>query len=136
MTTVLDSIIAGVREDLARREAKVSLDQLKERASRIPGALNAEAALRGGDHRSVTIIAECKRRSPSKGALAAIADPAALAEAYEAGGAAAISVLTEERRFDGTLADLDAALEALNRRRQAAFVQAVDALGVGAEHFP
>ncbi len=108
MTTVLDSIIAGVREDLAQREAKVSFDQLKERASRIPGALNAEAALRGGDHRSVTIIAECKRRSPSKGSLAAIADPAALAGAYEAGGAAAISVLTEERRFGGTLADLDA----------------------------
>ena len=108
MTTVLESIIAGVREDLALREAKVSLDQLKERASRIPGALNAEAALRGGEHRSVTIIAECKRSSPSKGPLAAIADPAELAASYEAGGAAAISVLTEERRFDGSLDDLDA----------------------------
>ncbi|WP_188043927.1 indole-3-glycerol phosphate synthase TrpC [Changpingibacter yushuensis] len=106
--SVLDDIIVGVREDLARREAKVSLDQLKERASRIPGALNAEAALRGaGEHRSVTIIAECKRSSPSKGALAEIPDPAVLASAYELGGAAAISVLTEERRFKGSLADLD-----------------------------
>ena len=54
----------------------------------------------------VAVIAEVKRSSPSKGALAAIADPAALAAEYEAGGAAAISVLTEERRFSGTLDDL------------------------------
>lgn len=106
--TVLDDIIAGVREDLAQREAAVSLDQLKERASRIPGALNAEAALRDGEHRSVKIIAECKRSSPSKGALAKIPDPAELAHAYERGGAATISVLTEQRRFSGSLADLDA----------------------------
>jgi indole-3-glycerol phosphate synthase len=54
------------------------------------------------------VIAEVKRSSPSKGALAAIADPAGLAADYEAGGAAVISVLTEQRRFGGTLADLDA----------------------------
>jgi indole-3-glycerol phosphate synthase len=56
----------------------------------------------------VSVIAEVKRSSPSKGALAAIADPAGLAADYEAGGAAVISVLTEQRRFGGTLADLDA----------------------------
>ena len=54
------------------------------------------------------MIAEVKRSSPSKGALATIKDPAALAAEYEKGGAAVISVLTEERRFDGSLADLDA----------------------------
>lgn len=112
--TVLDDIIAGVREDLAEREAKVSLDQLKERASRVPGALNAEAALRGGDHRSVQIISEVKRKSPSKGALADIPDPAYLAEQYEAGGAAVVSVLTEERRFGGSLADLVAVRSRVN----------------------
>lgn len=106
--TVLDDILVGVRKDLALRQEKVSLDQLKERASRIPGALNAEAFLRQEDSRSVRIIAECKRRSPSKGPLAQIPDPAALAQIYQEGGAAAISVLTEERRFSGTLADLDA----------------------------
>ena len=53
------------------------------------------------------VIAEVKRSSPSKGALAAIADPAGLAADYEAGGATVISVLTERRRFGGSLGDLD-----------------------------
>ncbi len=106
--TVLDGIVAGVREDLAAREKRTSLDELKLRAERIPGALGAEAYLRPSKHRLVSIISECKRRSPSKGVLAEIPDPALLAEMYEAGGAAAISVLTEERRFGGSLDDLDA----------------------------
>jgi indole-3-glycerol phosphate synthase len=62
----------------------------------------------------VQVIAEVKRSSPSKGALAEITDPAALARDYEAGGASVISVLTEERRFGGTLADLDAVRQAVD----------------------
>ncbi|HLV05496.1 indole-3-glycerol phosphate synthase TrpC [uncultured Georgenia sp.] len=107
MTTVLEEIIAGVREDLAEREAQVPLDVLKERAQQQPGAKDAVAALRGGAD-AVTIIAEVKRSSPSKGALADIADPAGLAVDYEAGGASAVSVLTERRRFGGSLEDLAA----------------------------
>ncbi|WP_225797846.1 indole-3-glycerol phosphate synthase TrpC [Streptomyces aculeolatus] len=103
--SVLDEIIDGVREDLAERQARVGLDELKERAARAPRARDGVAALRGD---SVTVICEVKRSSPSKGALAAIADPAALAADYEAGGAAVISVLTEQRRFGGSLADLEA----------------------------
>ena len=103
--SVLDEIIDGVREDLAERQARVGLDELKERAARAPEARDGVAALRGD---SVTVICEVKRSSPSKGALAAIADPAALAADYEAGGAAVISVLTEQRRFGGSLADLEA----------------------------
>lgn len=103
--TVLDSIIAGVREDLAAREQACSMDALKERASRLPGARDARQILAG---KEVAVIAEVKRSSPSKGELAEISDPAALATEYEAGGAACISVLTENRRFGGSLADLDA----------------------------
>ncbi|RMI43533.1 indole-3-glycerol phosphate synthase TrpC [Streptomyces triticirhizae] len=101
--SVLDEIIEGVRVDLAERQARVSLDQLKERAAAAPPAKDGVAALKGD---SVTVICEVKRSSPSKGALAAIADPAGLAADYEAGGAAAISVLTERRRFGGSLDDL------------------------------
>jgi indole-3-glycerol phosphate synthase len=104
--TVLDEIIDGVREDLAIRTALVSLDELKARVGRAPSALDAYAVLRGGD--GVKVIAEVKRSSPSKGALALIADPAGLAVDYEAGGASVISVLTERRRFGGSLEDLAA----------------------------
>lgn len=103
--TVLDDIIAGVRVDLAARQEITSLDELKERVAGVPAAIDAEAILRG---EGVSVIAEVKRKSPSKGELAAISDPAALASAYEAGGAHCISVLTEERRFGGSLADLAA----------------------------
>jgi indole-3-glycerol phosphate synthase len=103
--TVLDDILVGVREDLAARQARTPLEQLKERAAARPPALDGAAALR---RPGVAVIAEVKRSSPSKGALAAIADPAALAADYEAGGASVISVLTEQRRFGGSLADLDA----------------------------
>ena len=70
-----------------------------------PAALDVLKAL--APRERVHIIAEIKRSSPSKGALAAIADPAALARSYERGGASAISVLTESRKFGGSLADLE-----------------------------
>lgn len=105
MPTVLDEIIAGVREDLAGRQAAVSLDAVRRLAEGAPAPLDAEGALR---RPGLSLIAEVKRASPSKGSLAAIPDPAALAARYEAGGAAAVSVLTEERRFGGSLTDLDA----------------------------
>ncbi|MBO8197956.1 indole-3-glycerol phosphate synthase TrpC [Streptomyces smyrnaeus] len=106
--SVLDEIIEGVREDLAERQARVSLEELKERAARAPRAKDGLAALKGDSTAGVRVICEVKRSSPSKGALAAIADPAGLAADYEAGGAAVISVLTERRRFGGSLADLEA----------------------------
>ncbi len=100
---VLDTIVDGVRQDLAERQATVSLDRLKERVLHVDAALDPMPRFRQS---GVSVIAEVKRSSPSKGALAAIADPAALAGAYAAGGAAAISVLTEGRRFGGSLDDL------------------------------
>ena len=105
MPTVLDAIIDGVREDLVPREASVALADLVRIAEAQPPARDAEALLRSP---GLGLIAEVKRRSPSKGDLAEIGDPAALAAQYAAGGATAISVLTEQRRFGGSLADLDA----------------------------
>ena len=101
--SVLDEIVAGVRADLVEREQTTPLDALKERAARTDPPKDAVAALRG---KGVDVIAEVKRCSPSKGALAAIADPAGLAADYVAGGASIVSVLTERRRFGGSLDDL------------------------------
>jgi len=110
VTTVLDGIIEGVREDLAARMAATPLEELMARVDAISPALDAAAVLRG---EGVSVIAEVKRASPSKGHLAKIADPAALALAYEAGGAHCISVLTEQRRFAGSLEDLAAVRQAV-----------------------
>jgi indole-3-glycerol phosphate synthase len=101
--SVLDSIIEGVREDLAKRRKPLS--QIHDQMSQAPRALDGCAALLGDQ---MKVIAEVKRSSPSKGELSNIADPAALAEQYQSAGASVISVLTEERRFKGSLADLAA----------------------------
>ncbi len=109
--SVLDDILADVRVDLAARQHQVSLDTLKSQAARRPPCRNSLGVLRAD---GVAVIAEVKRSSPSKGALAAIADPASLAADYEAGGAAIISVLTEQRRFGGSLEDLVAVRRAVD----------------------
>jgi indole-3-glycerol phosphate synthase len=108
--SVLDDILTDVRADLAARQERLPLDQLKARAEGRPSCMNPLPVLRG---EGIAVIAEVKRSSPSKGALAAIADPAGLASDYELGGAAIISVLTEERRFGGSLADLVAVRRAV-----------------------
>ena len=90
------------------RQRLVTLAELKERAAAAAPARDAWPALGGpSDRTQLKVIAEIKRRSPSKGDLASIADPASLAVQYADGGAAVISVLTEQRRFNGSLADLD-----------------------------
>jgi len=98
------------------RRRLVSLDELKEQAAAAAPARDAWAAL-GGDsatRNDLKVIAEIKRRSPSKGDLASIADPAELAVHYADGGASVISVLTEQRRFNGSLADFDAVRKAVD----------------------
>jgi indole-3-glycerol phosphate synthase len=105
VSTVLDAIVAGVREDLADRERRTSFSEVEHAALAARPAIDADAVLR---RPGLSLIAEVKRSSPSKGALSDIPDPAALAVAYEAGGASAVSVLTEQRRFGGSLDDLDA----------------------------
>ncbi len=99
--SVLDSIIEGVREDLAAR--RLPLSQLQEQLSLAPAVIDAHPRLLADP---MTVIAEVKRSSPSKGTLASITDPRALAAQYQEAGAAVVSVLTEKRRFGGSLEDL------------------------------
>lgn len=108
---VLDSIIEGVRADVAAREAELSLAEVKAKAKDTAPARDVLAAFR---EPGIGVIAEVKRASPSRGALASISDPAELARAYESGGARVISVLTEQRRFNGSLDDLDAVRAAVS----------------------
>jgi indole-3-glycerol phosphate synthase len=108
--SVLDEIMVGVRADVESRQRAVPLDELKARAAKRAGTIDGVTALRRD---AVTVIAEVKRSSPSRGELAPIADPAGLARAYEEGGAAAVSVLTERRRFNGSLEDLETVRKAV-----------------------
>lgn len=109
--TVLDSIIDGVRADVAAREAVVHLSEVKAAAKAAAPPADVMAVLR---EPGIGVIAEVKRASPSKGHLGSITDPAELARAYQQGGARIISVLTEQRRFNGSLADLDAVRAAVS----------------------
>ena len=101
--SVLDDIVAGVRIDLDHRRAATPETELRAALADVDPPRDPMPHFRGP---ASSVIAEVKRRSPSKGDLAPIADPAALARAYAAGGAAVVSVLTEERRFGGSLDDL------------------------------
>lgn len=108
---VLDQIIEGVQEDLAVRKKRVGLNELMVKISSVNPAIDVLPSLQSS---KLSVIAEVKRSSPSKGALAKISDPAELALRYQAGGATAVSVLTEGRKFGGSLADLDAVRSAIN----------------------
>lgn len=103
---MLADLTAGAVEDAEARAVDRPLADLERAALAQPPARDALHALAPADR--VKIIAEVKRASPSRGHLAEIPDPALQAARYEQGGASAISVLTEGRRFKGSLADLEA----------------------------
>ncbi|GGA57181.1 indole-3-glycerol phosphate synthase [Pseudoclavibacter endophyticus] len=108
---MLEELLRGSLEDAARRRSAVPTRVAERHALDRAPAMDAEAALRRSDR--INIIGEVKRASPSRGDLANISDPSALAAAYAGAGAAAISVLTEERRFKGSLDDLRAVRDAV-----------------------
>jgi len=109
---VLADLLEGARLDAEQRSQTVPYEDLLQRIShQAPVKLNATLRERPFGH---GLLAEIKRKSPSKGHLAEIPDPIALAQAYEAGGATAISVLTESRKFGGSLEDLEAVAEAVS----------------------
>jgi indole-3-glycerol phosphate synthase len=109
---VLEDLYAGAAVDSELRKSKVSTAKLELMALARKPALNALEALKPRDR--VHVLAEIKRASPSKGALAPIKDAAALATIYEKHGASAISVLTEQRQFKGSLVDLEQVRSAVN----------------------
>src|SRR6266700_1982765 len=108
LSSFLARAVADAREDAERRAAKLPLDAIKEAATAAPPPRGFRAAL-SQSKPGVALIAEIKRRSPSRGDIRPDLDPAALARAYQRGGAAAVSILTEPRHFAGSPTDLRAA---------------------------
>jgi indole-3-glycerol phosphate synthase len=110
---LLETIVAATRRIVEVRQGREPLAALAERAAAMPSrAGRFQAVLERGDR--VNVIAECKRRSPSRGVLRAEYDAVAIAKGYEEGGAAAISVLTEPTFFDGSLEHLIAVRAAVD----------------------
>jgi len=133
-TTYLDAILAHHRARAAAddRDLQRCLDQMSD----LPPARDLVAALRAGDQ--LAVIAEIKRRSPSKGDLSIDLDPAGLAAQYAAGGAAAISVLTDGPHFAGSADDLGQAraavrLPVLRKDFTVSELDVVDARAMGAD---
>lgn len=112
---ILDEILARTRADLVDRKQRLSYEDLAARANALPSPHSlAEALRQGSAGGKVAVIAEHKRRSPSKGTIRDDLDPAAVARAYAAGGASALSVLTDGPFFGGSLGDLGAARAAVS----------------------
>ena len=109
---MLSELYAGSLADAARRLESTSLSEIERLALAQAPALNVMSAL--APRKQVHVLAEVKRSSPSKGEMAAITNPAALAKTYADNGASAISVLTEERKFKGSLADLASVREVVS----------------------
>src|SRR5262249_46341699 len=110
---ILDQIVAATQADLAERRARVSLEEMRAQVAQAPAPRPFADALRPYPCGPARLIAEIKRASPSKGLIASAFDPLARAQAYERGGAAAISVLTEPHYFQGSLEHLRAVREAV-----------------------
>src|SRR3954470_5779396 len=109
---LLTAIVAAARRIVEVRSASTPLAELERRASDMPPV--AGSFLRAISRQDrLNVIAECKRRSPSRGVLRAKYDPVAIARDYESNGAAAISVLTEPAFFDGSLEHLAAVQHAV-----------------------
>jgi len=109
---VLSALYAGAIADAQQRQETLSLSKVEALALEAIPALNALDFLAPSQH--IKILAEVKRASPSKGDLAQISDPALLAQTYAENGASTISVLTESRKFKGSLEDLRAVKARVN----------------------
>ena len=103
MKTILEQIIDTKRDEIASAKAAVSVEQLKEQIAALPRPRNFFAAVTNKGKKPVNLIAEVKKASPSAGVIRADFDPVAIAKTFEANGADALSVLTDEKYFQGKL---------------------------------
>ena len=113
MGNILDQIIADKRGEVRQRRSEVSLEQLKERVAGLPKCRNFYKAVTKPNGRGLNVIAEIKKASPSAGLIRADFDPVTIAQAYERCGADAISVLTDEKYFQGRLEYLEQVKQAV-----------------------
>ena len=114
MANILDRIVADKRLEVRDRQSQVSLDRLKEQIAGLPKCRNFYKAVTAPSHRGINVIAEVKKASPSAGLIRQDFDPVAIARTYEKCGAAAISVLTDEKYFQGRLEYMSRVREAVD----------------------
>ncbi|MBN2130480.1 MAG: indole-3-glycerol phosphate synthase TrpC [Sedimentisphaerales bacterium] len=114
MANILDTIIADKREEVRQRQSRVSLAELREQAAGRDKCRNFYKAVTKRNPRGINVIAEVKKASPSAGLIRPDFDPVAIARTYERCGADAISVLTDEKYFQGRLEYLEQVKQAVS----------------------
>ncbi|MEA3227222.1 MAG: indole-3-glycerol phosphate synthase TrpC [Planctomycetota bacterium] len=114
MANILDKIVADKRIEVRSRQSETSLDQLKEQVAGLPKCRNFYKAVTASNPRGINVIAEVKKASPSAGLICEDFDPVAIAQTYEKCGVNAISVLTDEKYFQGRLEYIDQIHRAVN----------------------
>jgi indole-3-glycerol phosphate synthase len=107
LATILDQIIADKRAEVQSRKSQTSFDLLREQISTMPKCRNFYKSVTGPNRRGINVIAEVKKASPSAGVIREDFDPVLIAQTYEKCGADAISVLTDEKYFQGRLEYID-----------------------------
>ncbi len=107
MANILDQIIAEKKDEVRRRQSQMPLERLQNRIVDLPRCRNFYKAVTKRNLRGINVIAEVKKASPSAGLIRADFDPVAIARTYEKCGADAISVLTDEKHFQGRLEYLE-----------------------------
>jgi len=114
LANILDKIIANKKAEVSHRQSQKSLDALKEQVLDLPKCRNFYTAVTRPNRRGINVIAEVKKASPSAGIIREDFDPVAIAQTYERCGADAISVLTDEKYFQGRLEYINQIREAVD----------------------
>ncbi|MHC4545888.1 MAG: indole-3-glycerol phosphate synthase TrpC [Planctomycetota bacterium] len=114
MANILDKIIADKKAEIELRKSQVGLEQLKEQVQSLPKCRNFYKAVTKANNRGINVIAEVKKASPSAGLIREDFDPVAIARTYKKCGADAISVLTDEKYFQGRLEYINQISEAVD----------------------